>query len=79
MSKKAILAVSFGTTYIDSLEKSISAVEKRFTADFPDYDVKRAFTSNIVRKKLLENKTALRETSKQFFILYKADRNFIVI
>lgn len=55
MSKKAILAVSFGTTYIDSLEKSISAVEKRFTADFPDYDVKRAFTSNIVRKKLLVN------------------------
>lgn len=55
MSKKAILTVSFGTTYIDSLEKSISAVEKRFMADFPEYDVKRAFTSNIVRKKLLEN------------------------
>lgn len=50
--KKAILAVSFGTTHLDTLEKTIQAVENDLAAAFPDAAVYRAFTSGIVRKRL---------------------------
>lgn len=46
--KKAILAVSFGTTYETALERSVEATEKQLAEDFPDYDVYRAFTSGMV-------------------------------
>ena len=36
MDKKAILAVSFGTSYQDTLERTIAAIEKEFAAVFPD-------------------------------------------
>lgn len=42
--KKAILAVSYGTTYPDALRSSVEAVEKAFRENFPDYTVYRAFT-----------------------------------
>lgn len=54
MNKKAILVVSFGTIYLDALEKSISATENRFRTAFPDYEVRRAFTSDAVIEKLTE-------------------------
>lgn len=44
MNKKAILTVSFGTSYQSALENSIAAIESDFAAKFPDYDVFRAFT-----------------------------------
>jgi len=47
--KRAILAVSFGTTHADALEKAIGAVEARLAAEFPEYEVRRAFTSGMVR------------------------------
>lgn len=50
--KKAILAVSFGTTYENALDSSIGSLEKDICINFPDYRVFRAFTSNIVMKKL---------------------------
>lgn len=52
MSKKAILAVSFGTTFPETREKTIGAIEKAVGKNFPDYDVFRAFTSKIVRKRI---------------------------
>lgn len=52
--KKAILIVSFGTTHADTLEKSIASVERDIQAAFPEVPVFRAFTSRIVRKRLLE-------------------------
>lgn len=54
MHKKAILVVSFGTTYADALEKSIFATEERFREAFPEYEVRRAFTSEAVIEKLAE-------------------------
>lgn len=42
---KAVLAVSFGTSYEDSREKTIGAVETALQTAFPDYEVRRAFTS----------------------------------
>lgn len=49
--KKAILVVSFGTSYPETREKTIEACEKRVAHEFPDYTVFRAFTSNKIIKK----------------------------
>lgn len=51
-NKKAVLVVSFGTSYNDSREKTIGAVEKKVAEAFPDYDQKRAFTSQIIIDKV---------------------------
>ncbi|MBM6829794.1 sirohydrochlorin cobaltochelatase [Anaerotignum lactatifermentans] len=45
---KAVLAVSFGTSYEDSREKTIGAVETALQTAFPDYEVRRAFTSQTI-------------------------------
>lgn len=50
--KKAILVVSFGTTYQDGLRLNIESVENKIKANFPEYEVRRAFTSRIVIKRL---------------------------
>ena len=51
---QAILVVSFGTSYNDSREKTIGAIENAIQEAFPDYDVRRAFTSQIIIDKLAE-------------------------
>ena len=51
---QAIVVVSFGTTFDDSREKCIESVENKITEMFPYYEVRRAFTSNIVMKKLAD-------------------------
>ncbi len=51
-SKKAILVVSFGTSFNDNRAKTIGAVEKDIAAAFPDYEVRRAFTSKMIIAKL---------------------------
>ena len=50
--KPVILTVSFGTSYNDSREKTIGAVEKAIADANPDYEVRRAFTSQIIIDKL---------------------------
>ena len=46
--KKVLLAVSFGTSYDDNRDKSIGAIETALQAAFPEYEVRRAFTSQII-------------------------------
>lgn len=53
-AKKALLVVSFGTSYNESRDATIGAVEEAITAAYPDYDVRRAFTSQIIIDKLRE-------------------------
>lgn len=53
-SKKAIVVVSFGTTFVDARKACIESVENRIQAAFPEYDVYRAFTSKIVMKRIAE-------------------------
>jgi sirohydrochlorin cobaltochelatase len=49
--KQAILVVSFGTSYPDTLEKTIGATETAIAQAFPQWEVRRAFTSGkIIRK-----------------------------
>ena len=45
--KKAILVVSFGTSYLEPLKNSIENVENKIRNQFKDYDVYRAFTSQM--------------------------------
>lgn len=51
-AKKAILAVSFGTSHDDTREVTIDAIEKELQKTFPDYPLYRAWTSKMIIKKL---------------------------
>lgn len=53
-SKKAILVVSFGTSYHETREKNIDAIEQAIARAFPEYKVYRAWTSKMIMKKLLK-------------------------
>lgn len=46
--KPVILMVSFGTSYNDSRDVTIGAVEAAVQAAYPDYEVRRAFTAQTV-------------------------------
>lgn len=46
--KPVILVVSFGTSYNDSREKTIGGIEQAISDAYPDYEVRRAFTSQTV-------------------------------
>ena len=49
--KKGILAVSFGTSYERARKEAIDAVEEQWRSVFPDCELRRAFTSpRIIRK-----------------------------
>lgn len=50
--KKAILVVSFGTTYKKTLELTIEKIENEIRDNFKDYYVKRAFTAHRIINKL---------------------------
>lgn len=50
--KKAILVVSFGTSYKETREKTIEACESKIKESFKGYDFFRAFTSNMIIRKL---------------------------
>lgn len=57
--KKAILAVSYGTAYIDALTNSIEATENTFCQAFPDTPVFRAFTGRRIMEILLKKGIAV--------------------
>lgn len=50
----AILVVSFGTSYNDNRDLTIGAIETAIANAFPEYEVRRAFTSQIIIDKLKE-------------------------
>lgn len=51
-SQKAILVISFGTSCIRSMHSAIGGVENAIAQAFPTYRVARAFTSNMILRKL---------------------------
>ncbi|MBP2028285.1 sirohydrochlorin cobaltochelatase [Acetoanaerobium pronyense] len=53
--KKGILVTSFGTSYPETREKTIGAIENHIKEKFSDFEVRRAFTSSMVRKKIEKN------------------------
>jgi len=52
MNDKIILVVSFGTSYNNNRNLSIGAIEKDIEDSFPDYEIRRAFTSQMIINKL---------------------------
>ncbi|HEY8804179.1 MAG TPA: sirohydrochlorin cobaltochelatase [Clostridium sp.] len=50
--KKAILVVSFGTTYEDARKVTIDAIEGKIKRTFAEYDIRRAFTSHVILRVL---------------------------
>ncbi len=53
-NEKALLAVSFGTSYPDTRAKTIDAIEEDLAKAFPDRRFYRAWTSPTIRRKLKE-------------------------
>lgn len=53
IGEKEILVVSFGTSYNDSRAKDIGGIESYLAKQFPDYSVRRAFTSQIIMNHIL--------------------------
>ncbi len=51
---KALLAVSFGTSFEDTRERTVGAIENALAKAFPDRKVYRAWTSGVIRRKLLK-------------------------
>ena len=49
---KGILVVSFGTSHIDTMEKTITVIEQDIARQFPEWSVYRAFTSRMIVRKL---------------------------
>ena len=52
MEKKGILVVSFGTSHLDTMAKTIQVMEEQIAEAFPGYTVYRAFTSQMILNKL---------------------------
>ena len=48
IGERELLVVSFGTSYNDSRRLTIGAIEKALQAAYPDWSVRRAFTSQII-------------------------------
>ena len=53
--KKALVVVSFGTTFAEARTNDIEGIENALKKAFPDREFRRAFTSKIVMKRMLEN------------------------
>ena len=51
-TKKAILAVSFGTSHEDTRKVTIDAIERDMQDAFPEYPLYRAWTSKMIIKKI---------------------------
>ena len=52
--KKALLSVSFGTSYPDTRRKTIGAIEEDLQNSFPDRIFRRAWSSSFLRRKVKE-------------------------
>ncbi|MCB6983602.1 sirohydrochlorin cobaltochelatase [Peptostreptococcus anaerobius] len=58
-NKKALLVVSFGTSYADTRKLTIEACEDKIRQEFKDHDFFRAWTSRKIIKKLKEKENTI--------------------
>jgi len=52
--RKAVLVVSFGTSFADTRAKTLDAIEEHIRSEFPNHEIRRAYTSKTIMKKLRE-------------------------
>ena len=70
---RALLAVSFGTSYEDTREKTIDAVEADLRAEFPDLAFYSAWTSGRIIAKVAEERGEHHDTLEEAFAKMSAD------
>ena len=58
-SQKAILVVSFGTSYEDARKATIERIEEDIRAAFPEYRIYRAWTSRMISLSILKKREQL--------------------
>lgn len=68
---KVILVVSFGTTYEETRELTIESIENSIGRSFPDYEIRRAFTSHIVIKVLRSRDKLIVDTPEEALLKIK--------
>lgn len=71
--KKGILAVSFGTSHADTRKITIDAIEKEMQNAFPDYPLYRAWTSQMIIKKIKTRDHLVIHTVKEALEQMKQD------
>lgn len=70
---KAILAVSFGTSVNETRALTIDAIENAIRRAYPDYEVYRAWTSRIIRARLLKRDHVKIDSVTEAMIRMKED------
>lgn len=65
LNKKAVLVVSFGTMYADTRKACIESIEEKMGAAFPGYEVRRAFTSRMITRRLAERDGIIVDNERQ--------------
>lgn len=71
--KKAILFVSFGTSYNDTRALTIDALQKEVAQNYKDYDVKLAFTSRQIIRKIYKRDGIRIDTPEEALKKLKSD------
>lgn len=67
MTEKALLVVSFGTSYAQTRERTIGAIERKLAERFRDRTVRRAWTSNFIIKKVAKTEGLTVDTPEEAF------------
>jgi len=65
MKEKALLVISFGTSYAQTRERTIGVIERKLAERFPDRDVRRAWTSNFIIKKVAKTEGLAIDTPEE--------------
>ena len=50
MNKRAILVASFGTSHANTRDRTIGVIEEDIASAYPDFEIRRAFTSGMILK-----------------------------
>ena len=62
---KALLVVSFGTSYPETRERTIGAIEQKLSERFPDRAVRRAWTSSFLIRKVAKTEGLAVDTPEE--------------
>ena len=73
MTKKGLLVVSFGTSYREAEIQNIIPVEQAIAAAFPEYEMRRAYGSQRIIKKLKERDAIVIDTIAEALEKFAAD------
>ena len=65
IGEKELLVVSFGTSYNDSRRLTVGAIENAIENAFPDYSVRRGFTSQIIIDHVKKREIILRSITER--------------